>query len=391
MSLCIVILLSCFIVVNAMFPLYMEAEAKFDKSDESDISGSVIFSESKFPENEIYIDSSISGSVNAYKWNIHEFPATDCDNIGQSLYELDITKNGNESLPSAPFKIISYTGIYGRSLVGKKDSECVATPILPKGLTLTRSYSTLDDGGVFGFVELWIVKSEDGIIPPEQPVIVHVKFYHGNSTYKSSETSTGHDWHIHEKFISGRDYSSGIKCMDAGAMIGDISSVQCSTEKPEKCAQGNMAAKFGRLDLPGEYVFSDFNLKFPNGLSESFVLHERGGSGDRMGCVFLNVTEENIKTKSEFGRPKTVQSGDDGNAGAIAGTVIGVLFGICFLVVIGYFIVTKIDCKPIPKAPKAKTKEPAREAEPTAEIQIDPQAPTQGAVRGSDGHWRAQS
>lgn len=392
MSKYLVILFSYIISVNAQFPVYMEAEVKFDPSNPIGLSGSIIFSQ--FNTINYFIDASLSGAdLTTLDWYVNTIPSTssaDCLTVGTSDISLGQIQNGNISQVDTLFQIRNSTGILGKSLVviDNTNKLCAVALILPKGPKIIRSITYFNHLGVSGYVEFYVPKIQTtNLIRMDYPVIIHGKFEYFNST--QATITTDHDWHIHARRVTQAGVSP---CIQVGQpIIGSSSTLACSPSDPSACSEGDLGGKFGRIDLAGEYVFTDPNLHFPNGLTDNFVIHKPFQSAERLTCSYLNATEVFVKDAQSLGRTRSAAPGPTTDAGPIVGGVFGALFGLSCVVGLVMFFKER-GCPEPPKRTPAVKKEPVATQEPAKqEINIAEQSPTRGAVRGSDGQWRAQS
>jgi len=384
------IILSCVTAVDGLpIPPYIEAEAKFESPNIFDISGRLIFSETWDENRHVYVN--LNGPINKINnWYINEFPCFSENKIKYRtfLQSIGSLANKNFSLSGDQIELRRSQGIVGRSLIlqGEMKDEICAN-ILWRGPKIVQTRTNLVDSvkNVSATLVIWEPKTGT-LVDSEYPNILSLNIKYTDSSLQT----TGHQWHIHEKRV---DNNTGIaKCLEAGPLIGFQVSVQCSTSSPEFCSEGDMNAKFGTIDIPGEYVFIDNNLHFFNG--EAFIIHSDVGT--RYACEFLSNDEIFVKEADTASLPSlSPKSGanDSSKAGMIAGAVIGGFFGLICIIVLVYCVISNLG-KPAPsKSGGNMSMEAKREvidADISTQYHQEPQSPSKGANL-VDGKWRAVS
>jgi len=381
------IILSCVIAVDGLtIPPYIEAEAKFGSPNIFDISGRLIFSETWDENRHVYVN--LNGPIDKINdWYINKFP---CFSENKTKYRtflptIGSLANKNFSLGGDQIELRRSQGIVGRSLILRDQMNSLCANILWRGPKIVQTRTNLVDSvkNVSATLVIWEPKTGT-LVDSEYPNILSLSIKYTDSSLQT----TGHQWHIHEKIVS----NTGIaKCLEAGALIGFQVSVQCSTSSPEFCSEGDLNAKFGTIDIPGEYVFIDNNLHFFNG--EAFVIHSDVHPSQRYVCEFLSNNEIHVKEADTASLIPESEDDDPSKAGMIAGAVIGGFFGLVCIIVLAYCIISNLGKLTPSKSGGNMSMEAKREvvdADQSTQYHQEAQSPSKGANL-VDGKWRAVS
>ncbi|XP_022094455.1 uncharacterized protein LOC110981293 isoform X2 [Acanthaster planci] len=193
--------------------------------------------------------------------------------------------------------------IIGRSLViHKKEGDrwvYAAIPYPTKKKTVKAVFKAPSVGK--------IVMSQD-INDPYADTSIYVEMAYADGT----DTTTGHNWHIHTKAVANDYISKDRRCSSCAGHFNPFdadlgpSYGQCSPAFPQRCELGDLSKKHGQLTITnhmnlgmGKFFFTETSLPLSgvNSVSgRSIVIHASDGGSPRISCADLLEVPPTVTT-----------------------------------------------------------------------------------------------